>query len=82
MYIAPSSGHISLNLNMPFKWIGGLRSFSDVWSENAALFERLMEIHSNPPKLYYGFKGIRSHLQIFLNITKLCRDERYTIMMM
>ena len=23
--------------------------FSDVWSENAALFERLMEIHSNPP---------------------------------
>ena len=30
--------------------------FSDVWSENAALFERLMEIHSNPPILYYGFK--------------------------
>ena len=29
--------------------------FSDVWSENAALFERLMEIHSNPPKPYYGF---------------------------
>ena len=28
---------------------------SDVWSENAALFERLMEIHSNPPILYYGF---------------------------
>ena len=24
------------------------------WSENAALFERLMEIHSNPPELYYG----------------------------
>ena len=23
--------------------------FSDVWNENAALFERLMEIHSNPP---------------------------------
>ena len=23
--------------------------FSDAWSENAALFERLMEIHSNPP---------------------------------
>ena len=22
--------------------------FSDVWSENATLFERLMEIHSNP----------------------------------
>ena len=29
--------------------------FSDVWSENATLFERLMEIHSNPPILYYGF---------------------------
>ena len=56
MYIAPSSGHISLNCNMPFKLIqGGLRLFSDVWSENAALFERLMEIHSNPPILYYGF---------------------------
>ena len=26
-----------------------------VWSENAALFERLMEIHSNQPILYYGF---------------------------
>ena len=32
--------------------------FSDVWSENAELFERLMEIHSNPPILYYGFKII------------------------
>ena len=33
--------------------------FSDVWSENAALFERLMEIHSNPPILYYhGFNSI------------------------
>ena len=53
MYIAPSSRHISLNFNMPFKLI--LRSFevvSDVWSENAALFERLMEIQSNPPILY------------------------------
>ena len=28
--------------------------FSDVWNENTALFERLMEIHSNPPILYYG----------------------------
>ena len=28
--------------------------FSGVWSENTALFERLMEIHSNPI-LYYGF---------------------------
>ena len=31
--------------------------FSDVSSENAALSERLMEIHSHPPILYYGFKG-------------------------
>ena len=56
MYIAPSSGHISLNFNMPFKLI--LRRFKVVfyvWSENAALFERLMETHSNPPILYYGF---------------------------
>ena len=30
--------------------------FSDVWSENAAPFERLMEIYSSPPILYYGFK--------------------------
>ena len=29
--------------------------FSDVWSENAALFERLVEIHSNPPMQLYGF---------------------------
>ena len=29
--------------------------FSNVWSENTALFKRLMEIHSNSPKLYYGF---------------------------
>ena len=54
MYIAPSSGHISLNFNMPFELI--LRKFEvDVWKENAALFERFMEIHSNPPILYYGF---------------------------
>ena len=26
--------------------------FSDVWSENAALLERLLEIHSNPPILF------------------------------
>ena len=32
-----------------------MRLFSNVWSENTGLFERLMEIHSNSPKLYYGF---------------------------
>ena len=30
--------------------------FSDVWSENAALFERLTEIHSNPPMALIEFK--------------------------
>ena len=29
-----------------------MRLFSDVWSENAALFERLMETHLNPPILW------------------------------
>ena len=54
-YIAPSSGHISLNFNMPLKLFlrtQVLRLFSDVWSENAALFDILMEIHSNPPILF------------------------------
>ena len=32
--------------------------FTDVWSENAALFKRLMKINSNPPILYYGFNDI------------------------
>ena len=56
MYIAPSSGHISLYVNMPFTLI--LRRFEVVFwclEWEAALFERLMEIHSNPPMLYYGF---------------------------
>ena len=40
----------------------------DVWSENAALFERLMEIHSNPPILYYGFKTVLSKCSISFKI--------------
>ena len=40
-----------------FHW--GLRLFSDVWSEKFVLFEGLMEIHSNPPMIYYGFKTFR-----------------------
>ena len=38
--------------------------FYDVWSETAALFERLMEIHSNPPILhvYHDFNGNLYHL--------------------
>ena len=38
---------------------------SYVWSENAAFFVRLMEIHSNPPILYYGF---------YLDFTNLGED--------
>ena len=59
MYIAPSSGHEWLNCSLPFKLI--LRRFEVVFlglSENAALFERLVKIHSNPPILYYGFNLI------------------------
>ena len=37
---------------------GGLRLFSDVWSENDALFKRLMKIHWNPPIQYFGFNFI------------------------
>ena len=62
---------------------GCLRLFSDVWSENAALKKKkIMKINSNLPMLNYGFKGSKSHLQISLNIIKLCKDEKYTIMMM
>ena len=57
MFIAPCSDGSLLNLNVPFKLILQIfRLFSDVWSENTALFERLMKIHSIPPILYYGFK--------------------------
>ena len=37
-------------------FLGGLRLFSVIWSENAALFQRLMKLHSNPPTLCYDFK--------------------------
>ena len=29
-----------------------------------------------------ALKGSRSHLQISLNVTELCKDEKYTVMMM
>ena len=53
--------------NMPFKLI--LRRFDVVfWClewEMLHLFERLMEFHSNPPILYYGFKNtLRIHLRL------------------
>ena len=34
------------------------RDLRQCWSENAALFKRLMEIHSNTPILYYGFQEL------------------------
>ena len=43
--------------------------FSNVWSENATLFERLVKIHSNPPILYYGFK------QPIKKLTKYTEEE-------
>ena len=48
IHVAPSSGCLlvlfKLNLKM-FQW------FSDVWSENAPLLKRLIQMHSNPPIL-------------------------------
>ena len=74
MYIAPSIGHILLNINLHFKLINrvnhGLRLFSDVWSENASLFESLMEIYSNPPILYYGFN--MKHVYNLLELKHHC----------
>ena len=32
--------------------------------------------------IYRKLKGSKSHLQISLYITKLCKDEKYTIRMM
>ena len=55
MYIALSCDHSLLTLILPFEAI--LRKFSGVWSENGALFKRLMKIHWNPPILYYGSKS-------------------------
>ena len=39
----------------------------------------IQEFH---PLNFFGLKGSRSHLQISLNITKLCKDEKYTVVMM
>ena len=66
--ISPTSGH-SLLLQTSIcllKWFyggGGLRLFSDVRSETAALFKRLIKTHLNPPILYYGFK---LNIELFL----------------
>ena len=53
-----------------------MRLFSNVWSENTALLERLMEIHSNAPKLYYGFKRPKklctSCVSSFVTVMRQC----------
>ena len=40
MYIAPSSGHSSLNIDLPFNLILKRLRFSDILNENAALFKK------------------------------------------
>ena len=58
MYIAPSSDYQLLTLNQAFKVI--LRKFwGRFWCSRVRMmyfFKRLMNIHSNQPILYYGFK--------------------------
>ena len=73
MYIAPSSVIHCWTSMCLLNWFQGvMRLFSDVWSENAALFKRLMKLYSNPPIVYYGFDHIGMltlpHSKIFLYI--------------
>ena len=56
-----------------------MRLFSDVWSENAALFERLMAFHSNPPILYYGFKIKQRLLPVYIHAISRPAEPRKTI---
>ena len=51
--------------------------FSNVWSENTALFERLMEIHLNSPKLYYGFNHLTAIglIHVFPPCANTCLGE-------
>ena len=55
-----------------------MRLFSNVWSENTALFERLMELHSNSPKLYYGFK-IHQYYTMAVRLETECRFSAYLL---
>ena len=53
-----------------FKWFyRGLKLFSDVWNENAALFKGLMKINLNPPILYYGFMQLGNKIVLKLGET-------------
>ena len=49
--------------------------FSDVWSENGALFKRLMKINSNLPILYYGIKKLCFYS--ILNRTRVARVDSF-----
>ena len=50
--------------------------FSDVWSENAALFKRLMDIYSPPPILYYGFKDFIIFVLVHVMTVKKRREKK------
>ena len=77
MYTAPSSDHSWLILNLPFKVV--LRKiegfFPDVWSENGALFERFMKIHSNPPILDNLFRSVS--LMKDISLQYICWKTKY-----
>ena len=63
MYIAPSSGHISLNFNMPFKLI--LRRFEVVFWISGVRMQHFLKdwwkFIQHPPILHYGFHISISH---------------------
>ena len=67
MYIAPSSHHSLLTLNLPFKVI--LRRSAVVFSclelECCTFSKAWRKINSNPPILYYGFNTINMSVQIY-----------------
>ena len=69
MYIAPSSGHEWLKLNLLFKLtLRSLWLFFDAWSANATLFERLMEIYSI--RQYYTMMALNlGHVNVGTEIT-------------
>ena len=79
MYIALSSDHSLVTLTLPFKVIlrKFLRLFSDVWIENAALFKRLMKIHSNPPMYTMDFTCSYNFIFAFLSLSLWCHSGKY-----
>ena len=58
IYIAPSGDHSLLTVILPFYVVlGKFEVVSDVWCEKDALLNILMELHTNQPIQYYGFKS-------------------------